>query len=98
MKKKHTAQGRFRNLHILTAFFSVVVVAVLALFPPTNPSTRGETIRASGITHRAFMRVTPQGTIQSTHIGNSKGTSPAARGAQRPVLVPLGNTVWQYDD
>jgi len=98
MKKKHTAQGRFRNLHILTAFFSVVVVAVLALFLPTNPSTRGETIRASGITHRVFMRVTPQGTIQSTHIGNSKGTSPAARGAQRPVLVPLGNTVWQYDD
>lgn len=44
------------------------------------------------------MKVTPQGVIQSTDIGNSKGTSPAARVAQRPVLSPLGNTIWQYDD
>src|SRR5262249_14792795 len=33
-----------------------------------------------------------------TDIGDSKGTAPAARVAQRPVLVPAGNTIWQYDD
>jgi len=98
MKKKHTAQAGFCNLRIITALFSVVVLAFLALLAATNPSTRGETIRAAGVTRRAFMKVTPQGVIQSTDIGNSKGTSPAARVAQRPMLVPLGNTVWQYDD
>jgi hypothetical protein len=98
MKKKHTAQAGFRNLRILTAFVSVILLAFLALFAATNPSSRGETIRGAGVTRRAFMRVTPQGVFQSTDIGNSKGTAPAARVAQKPVLVPLGNTVWQYDD
>ena len=98
MKKKHTAQAGFCNLRIITALFSVVVLAFLALLAATNPSTRGETIRAVGVTRRAFMRVTPQGVFQSIDIGNSKGTSPAAKGAQRRMLVPLGNTVWQYDD
>src|SRR5947208_14362498 len=98
MKNKHTAQSRFRNMRILTGLFSVAALGFLALFAPTNPSTRGETIRAGGVTRRAFMRVTLQGVIQSTDIGYSKGTSPAARVAQRPMLVPLGNTVWQYDD
>jgi len=93
MKNKHTAKSGFCNLRILTAFFSVVVLGFLALFALTNPSTRGETTRAAGVTHRAFMKVTPQGVIQSTDIGNSKGTSPAARVAQRPVLSPFG----QYD-
>src|SRR5206468_6503874 len=27
-----------------------------------------------------------------------KGTSAAEKGAQRRMLLPLGNTVWQYDD
>src|SRR5438093_1085518 len=98
MKNKHTAQSGFRNLRILTGLFSVAALAFLALFAAANPSTRGEATRAPGVTRRAFMKVTPQGVIQSTDIGNSKGTSPAARVAQRPMLVPLGNTVWQYDD
>jgi hypothetical protein len=98
MKNKHTAQSGLHNLRILTAFFSVVVLAFLVLFAPTNPSTRAETTRAAGVTRRAFMRVTPQGVFQSTDIGNSKGTAPAAKVAQRPVLGPSGNTVWQYDD
>jgi len=98
MKKKHTAQAGFCNLRIITALFSVVVLAFLALFVATNPSTRGDTIRAAGVTRRAFMRVTPQGVFQSTDIGKSKGMAPAARVAQKPVLVPSGNTVWQYDD
>src|SRR5437879_6181692 len=98
MKKKNTAQSGFRNLRILTALFSVVALAFLALLAATSPSTRGETIRGGGVTRRAFMKVTPQGVIQSTHIDNSKETSPAAKGARRPVLSPLGNTVWLYDD
>jgi hypothetical protein len=98
MKKKNTAQSGLCNLRILTALFSVVVLAFLALFGATNPSTRGETIRAAGVTRRAFMRVTPQGVIQSTYMGNSKGTSPVTKVPQRPAFVPLGNTVWLYDD
>jgi len=98
MKEKHTTQSGFRNLRILTGLFSVAALAFLALFAAANPSTRGEATRAPGVTRRAFMKVTPQGVIQSTDIANSKGTSLAARVAQRPMLVPLGNTVWQYDD
>ena len=98
MKNKNTAQSGFRNLRILTALFSIVVLGCLALFAPTNASTHGETIRDGRVTRRAFMRVTPQGVVQTTHIGTSKRMSPAARVAQRPTLVPLGNTVWLYDD
>ncbi|PYL69592.1 MAG: hypothetical protein DMF28_02780, partial [Verrucomicrobia bacterium] len=98
MKKKHTAQSAFRNVRILTGFLPVVAFAVLALFATANPSTRGERTRAAGVTHRAFMRVTPQGIIQSTHIGNSKEPRVAGGIAQRRVSGPLGNTLWQYDD
>ena len=98
MKTKYTTQSGFLNLRILTAFFSVAALAFVAFFVTANPSTHGEAVRTAGATRRAFMRVTPQGVIQSTHIGNSKGTSAASRVAQRRALGPLGNTVWQYDD
>lgn len=44
------------------------------------------------------MKVTPQGVVQSTDIGNSKAASVAASIAQKRTLGPLGNTVWHYDD
>ena len=98
MKTKHTTQSAFCNLRSLTGLFPVAALTFLAFFAAANPSTRVETVRASGVTRRAFMKVTPQGVIQSNDIGYSKGTSAAAKGAQRRMLLPLGNTVWQYDD
>ena len=98
MKTKHTAQSAIRNLRILTRLFPVFALAFLALFPAANPSTRGEADRAAGVTHRAFLRVTPQGIIQSTHIHSSKAPSIAATLPESRVLGPSGNTVWQYND
>jgi hypothetical protein len=98
MKKKHTTRSVVRNLRILTGLFSICGLIFLALFAAANPSTRGEADRAAGVTRQAFMRVTPQGVIQSTHIANSKGPPAVPGTAQRRVLRPLGNTVWQYND
>jgi hypothetical protein len=88
----------FRNLRILTGLFPVVALAFLALFATINPATRGEPTPAAGVTRRAFMRVTPQGAIQSTDMSNSKGPSASASIAPRRVLGPVGNTLWHYDD
>src|SRR5438128_1276338 len=98
MKTKHTTQSTIRSLRILMGLFSAAALSFLALFAAANPSTHGETTRPAGVTRRTFMKVMPQGVIQSTDTGNSKGTSPATKVAHRRVLGPLGNTVWQYDD
>src|SRR6266404_2893180 len=98
MKKKHTAQSALRNLRILTGLFSAAALAFVALFAAANSSTRGEAAHPAGPTRRAFMRVTPQGIIQSTDIGSTKAPSVAAKPAERRALDPLGNTLWHYDD
>lgn len=86
------------NMRILTGLASVAALAFLALVAAANPSTHGEAVRTAGVTRRAFMKVTPQGVVQSTNIGNSKAASGAASIAQNRTLRPLGNTVWHYDD
>src|SRR6266480_4782253 len=98
MKKKHTARSVVRKLRILTALVSVCALIFLALFAAANTSTHGQAVRTAGITRRTFMRVTPQGVIQSTHIDNSKAPPAVPRIAQRRGSGPLGNTLWQYDD
>jgi sugar lactone lactonase YvrE len=98
MKTKHTTQYMLSNMRILTGLASVVALAFLALFVAANPSTHGEAVRTDGVTRRAFMKVTPQGVVQSTRIGNSNAASVAASIAQKRTLGPLGNTVWHYDD
>lgn len=98
MNTKHTAQSVSRNLRILTGLFSVFALTLLTLFATAIPSKRDETDRAAGTARRTLTRVTPQGVIESTYVGNSKGTSPAAGVAHRRLLAPLGNTVWLYDD
>jgi hypothetical protein len=96
MKTKHTAQSAFYNLRSLTGLFPVAALTFLAFFAAANPSTRVETVRAGGVTRQAFMRVTPQGIIQSTHL--SKAPPAARRIAESRVSGPLGNTLWRYDD
>src|SRR5882762_5775905 len=111
MKKKHTAQLRrrfastrrismsvIRNLRILIGSSSIIALALVAVFATANSSTRGESAHAAGLTRRAFMRVTPQGKIQSTDVGSTKAPSVTAKPAERRALDPLGNTVWHYDD
>jgi hypothetical protein len=113
MKNKHTTQLRhrvastrrisvsaLRNLRILTGLFSVAALAFVALFAAANASTRGEAVRTAGVTRRAFMRVTPQGVIQSqsAHSGNSQPRPAGPRMVETRTLGPLGNTVWHYDD
>src|ERR1043166_1437932 len=98
MKNKHTTQSASRNLCILTGLFCVFSLAFLTLLAAANPSTRGETSRAAGVTRRTLMSVTPQGIIQTTDTGNAKAPPMAPRQAKRCVSRPLGNTVWLYDD
>src|SRR4029077_4292026 len=111
MKTKHTRQLRHRvastrriwvstfcNLRILTGLLSVAVLVAVALFAAANPSTRGEADRAAGVIHRAVLRVTPQGIIQSTQIHSSNAPSMAPTLPESRVLGPSGNTVWQYND
>src|SRR6266403_1903960 len=87
-----------RNLRILIGSSSIAALTFLAFFAAANPSTHVDSAHAAGLTRRAFMRVTPQGIIQSTDIGNSKTPSVAATPAERRALGPLGNTLWQYND
>jgi len=106
MKTKHTTQsaparrslgeGGFCNLRSLTGLIPVAALAFLAFFAAANPSTRVETVSAGGVTRQAFMRVTPQGVIQSTHL--SKAPPAARRIAESRVSGPLGTTLWHYDD
>src|SRR5882762_4462637 len=98
MKTKHTAQSASCNLRTLTALFPIAALAFLACFAAANPSTRVDAGRAGGVTRQAFMRVTPQGVIQSAHSGNSQRPPAGPRMVERRMLGPLGNTVWQYDD
>jgi hypothetical protein len=70
------------SVRILTGLASVAALAFLALFIAANPSTHGEAVRAAGVTRRAFMKVTPQGVVQSTHIGNSKAAPVSSSIAQ----------------
>src|SRR6476469_1367809 len=111
MKKKHTAQLRhrfastrrismsvIRNLRILIGSSSISALAFVVVFATANSSTRGESAYAAGLTRRAFMRITPQGIIQSTDVGSSKTPSVAAKPVERRALAPLGNTLWHYDD
>ena len=86
------------NMRILTGLASVAGLAFVALFVAANPSTHGEAVRTPGVTRRTFMKVTPQGVVQSTQIDNSKAVSVAASIAQTRTFGPLGNTVWHYDD
>ena len=72
MKKKNTTQSAFYNLRILTGLIPVAALVFLAFFAAANPPTRVEADRAGGVTRQALMRVTPQGIIQSTHLGNQK--------------------------
>jgi hypothetical protein len=87
-----------RNLRILTGLISACALSFRALVATANTSTRSQALRAAGVTRRAFMRVTPQGIIQSAQIDNSKIPPAVPRIAQRRVLGPLGNTLWHYDD
>ena len=96
MKTKHTAQSAFHNLRSLTGLIPVAALAFLALFAAANPSTRVEAVRAGGVTRQAFMTVTPQGVIQSTHL--SKAPPAARRIAESRVSGPLGTTLWHYND
>jgi hypothetical protein len=98
MKNKNSTPSAFGNLRILLGLLAVTALASPALFVTAKASTRGEGVRAGGVTRRAFMRVTPEGVIQSNHVGNSKPMSVATTLAQGRVLAPLGNTLWQYDD
>src|SRR6478752_2561050 len=108
MKTKHTAQsaparrslgeGRFFHLRALTGLIPIAALAFLACFAAANPSTRVESVRAGGVTRQALMRVTPQGVIQSTHLGTSKAPPAAHRIAESRVLGPMGTTLWRYDD
>lgn len=86
------------NIRILTGLASVAALAFLALFLAANPSTHGEAVRSAAVTRRAFMKVTPQGVVQSIDIANSEATSVAASIVQKRTLGPLGDTVWHYDD
>src|SRR6266513_4364338 len=95
MKKKHTARSVVRKLRILTALVSVCALIFLALLAAANP---GQAVRAAGVTRRTFMRVTPQGVIQTSHIDSSKSRPVVPRMVERRMLGPLGNTVWHYDD
>jgi hypothetical protein len=97
MKNKPNAQSVIRNLRILIGSSSIAL-AFVAVFATANSSTRGEPAHAAGLTCRAFMRVTPQGIIQSTDIGSSKAPSMAANLLESRVSGPSGNTVWQYND
>src|SRR6476660_5185756 len=107
MKTKHTAQllhhvastrrisvSTFCNLRSLTGLLPVAALAFLAFFAAANPSTRVEAGRAGGVTRQAFMRVTPQGVIQITHLGNSKEPQVARKIAESRVSRPLGITLW----
>ena len=98
MNTKHTTQSTIRNLRILTGLFPVAAFALVAFFVAADRPTHVEAVRAGGGTRRAFMNVTPQGIIQSTHPGNLKAPSAVRRMAERRVQRPLGNTLWQYDD
>ena len=98
MKTKHTTQSTIRNLRILTGLFPVAALVFVALFVAASPSTHVEGVRAAGVTRRAFMSVTPQGIIQSTHTGNSKAPPAVPRIAESRVFGSLGNTLWYYDD
>src|SRR5215831_13476896 len=98
MKTKHTTQSTIRSLRILTGLFSVAALAFVALFVAASPSTHVEGVRAAGVTRRAFMSVTPQGIVQSTHTSHSKAPPAVPRLVERRVFGPLGNTLWYYDD
>ena len=89
-------EGGFCNLRSLTGLIPVAALAFLAFFAAANPPTRVESVRAGGATRQAFMRVTPQGVIQSTHL--SKAPPAARRIAESRVSGPLGTTLWHYDD
>src|SRR5260370_40986090 len=98
MKTKHTAQSAYCNLRSLTGLFPVAALAFLALFAAANPSTHVEAVRAGGVTRQAFLRVTPQGIIQSTHLGNSKAPPAVRRTTESRLPGPSGTTRWHYDD
>src|SRR5437764_13662000 len=109
MKTRHAAQsaparrslgeGGFFNLRTLTGLIPVAALPFLAFFAAANPPTRVESVRAGGVTRKTVMRVTPQGVIRSTHVGNSKARPIAApRIAERRISGPLGTTLWDYDD
>src|SRR5690242_4063494 len=111
MKNKPTTQLRYRfasprrssmfvirNLRILIESCSIIALAFVAVFAMANSSTQGESAHAAGLKRRAFMRVTPQGIIESTQIDNSKTALAAPRITQRHVLGPFGSTLWHYDD
>jgi hypothetical protein len=98
MKTKHTAQSAFCSVRSLTGLFPVAALTFLALFAAANPSTRVEAVRAGEVSRQAFMRVTPQGIIRSTHLGNSKAPPAVRRTTESRLSGPLGNTLWLYDD
>ena len=98
MKTKHTRQSTFCNLRSLIGLLSVAALVAVAVLASTTPSMRGEAVRAAGVMRRAFMRVTPQGVIQSVQADNSKRPPAVPRTAPRLLSGPLGTTLWQYND
>jgi hypothetical protein len=97
MKTNHTTQFALRNLRILTGLFSVAAFVFVALLAVANTTTGSEAVRTAGVTRQVFMRVTPQGVIQSqsAHSGNWQPPTAARRIAESRVLAPLGTTLWQ---
>src|SRR6476469_4323485 len=110
MKKKHTAQLRhqvastgrssvsaFCNLRSLIGLIPIAALAFLAFYAAANP-THVESVRAGGVTPKSTIRVTPEGIIQSTQLGNSKAPPAARTTVDSRISRPLGTTLWHYDD
>src|SRR5262249_20355656 len=98
MKKRCIARCIFVNLRVLTGLFVVLAVAFLALFAAANASTGRDALLPVGVTARTFMRVTPEGILQSRNLVRLIEPSVAASVPARRALGTLGPTLWRYDD
>jgi len=88
----------FCNLRSLIGLIPIAALAFVSFFAAANPSAPADRGRAGGVTRQSSMRVTPQGVIQSTHLGNSKTPPTPRRIAESRVVEPSGTTLWHYDD
>jgi hypothetical protein len=94
MKRKSASPTGFYNFRILIGLFAFLCGVSLALFTMAVPANRtpgsGSNVRAS-----TFARVTPNGIVTENHFGSPlQSVVPS----ERPILEPLGNTLWGVDD